>query len=115
MESKKRKALSDANRLEIRKCNRTHPPAYQRDLIVWWEGQSGQKLHQSQISRILSSYYDYLDDLNEKKDKKQLESKRACTGDWPELETALFEWHQRIDKKQAVITGDLLKVQASKL
>ena len=29
MESKKRKALSDANHLEIRKRNRTHPPAQQ--------------------------------------------------------------------------------------
>ena len=28
MESKKRKALSDTNRLEIRKYNRTYPPVY---------------------------------------------------------------------------------------
>ena len=42
------------------------------------------------------------------------ESKRISAGDWPELETALFEWHQRIDEKKAVITGDILKEQASK-
>jgi hypothetical protein len=50
-----------------------------------------------------------------KKDKKQLESKRISAGEWPELKGALFEWHQRMDTKQAVITGDLLKAQASKL
>jgi Fission yeast centromere protein N-terminal domain/Tc5 transposase DNA-binding domain len=111
--TKKRKGLTDAHRLEIRKRNRTHPPAQQKDLIGWWEEQSGQLLHQSQISRILSSQYDYLDDLDTKKDKKQLESKRTSAGDWPDLETALFEWHQRMDKKKAVITGDILKEQAS--
>jgi hypothetical protein len=31
---KKRKALSDANRLEIRKRNKTYPSAYQKDLGV---------------------------------------------------------------------------------
>ena len=35
-------------------------------------------------------------------------------GEWPELEAALFEWQQRMQKKRAVITGELLKQQAAK-
>ena len=112
--TKKRKALSDADRLEIRKRNKTHPPAHQKDLGIWWEGQSGHMLSQSMISRILSSQYDYLDNLDKKKDKDQLDSKRSSAGDWPELEAALFEWHQRMEEKKATITGDLLKAQAAK-
>lgn len=111
---KKRKALSDADRLEIRKRNKTHPPTHQKDLGVWWEEKTGHKLTQGMISRILSSQYDYVDDLNKKKDKDQLDSKRSSAGDWPELEAALFEWQQRMDEEKATITGDLLKAQAAK-
>jgi ParB-like chromosome segregation protein Spo0J len=72
-------------------------------------------LTQGQISTILSSKYAYLDSLDKKKDKKQLAAKRSSKGDWPDLEAALFEWQQRMQKKKAVITGDILKAQAAKL
>jgi hypothetical protein len=41
--------------------------------------------------------------------------KRSSQGDWPDLEAALFEWQQRMQKKKAVITGDILKGQAIKI
>jgi hypothetical protein len=48
-------------------------------------------------------------------DKDKLESKRTSTGDWLDLEGALFEWQQRMQKNKAVITGEILKNQAGKL
>jgi hypothetical protein len=112
---KKRKALDDADRLKIRKRNKEHPPAQQADLGVWWFQQTGHQLAQGQISTILSSKYEYLDTLDHKKDKKQLALKRSSQGDWPDLEAVLFEWQQRIQKKKAVITGEILKAQAIKI
>jgi hypothetical protein len=50
-----------------------------------------------------------------KKDKNKLELKRTSAGDWLDLEGALFEWQQRMQKNKAVITGEILKNQAGKL
>jgi hypothetical protein len=41
--------------------------------------------------------------------------KHKDRGEWLELEAALFKWQQRIQKKKAVITGEILKQQAAKL
>jgi Tc5 transposase DNA-binding domain len=40
---------------------------------------------------------------------------RSSTGDWPDLEMALFEWQQRMEQKKAIITGDILKEKARQL
>ena len=50
-----------------------------------------------------------------KKDKKLLNTKRSLTGEWPDLEAALFEWQQRVQQTDAIITGDIIKAQAAKL
>jgi hypothetical protein len=42
-------------------------------------------------------------------------AKRSSQGDWPDLKAALFKWQQRIQKKKGVITGEILKAQATKL
>jgi hypothetical protein len=112
---KKRTAVTDNDRIRLRKRHREHP-CQQTDLINWFYQETGHRLDQSQVSRILSSKYDSLDDLDQKKEKKRLQSQRTSAGDWPELEAALYEWQQRIQKKKdAVITGDILKEQAAKL
>jgi hypothetical protein len=111
----KRKAITDQERLQIRKRAKEHP-GHQGELIKWFHQETGHQLNQSSISKILSSKYEYLDMKDPKKDKKELEStKRSSDGDWPELEAALFEWHQGMLKSKAVITGDILKEKASKL
>jgi hypothetical protein len=112
--SQKRKAVTDDERKIIRKRAREHP-CHQSEPTNWFYQERGHQLDQSQISRILSSKYDYLDSLNRKKDKDRLQSQRQSAGDWPELEAALFEWQQRMQKKQAVITCEILKQQAAKL
>jgi hypothetical protein len=111
---KKRHTLTDGDRQRIRKQYKEHL-GQQSILIAWYLQQTGFKLDQSQISRILSSKYDYLDTLDTRKDKGRLEHKRSSRGDWPELEAALFEWQQRMQNKKAVITGEILKGQAVKL
>jgi hypothetical protein len=111
----KRKAISDAERLLIRKRAKEHP-GKQDELIKWFYQETGHQLNQSSISKIVSNKFEYLDAKDPKKDKKELEStKRSSDGDWPELEAALFEWQQRMQKSKAVITGDILKEKASKL
>ena len=67
------------------------------------------------ISKALGAQYDYLDPLNPKADKKALKAVQSSTSDWPDLEGALFEWQQRIQDTDAIITGDMLKAQAAKL
>ena len=106
---KRRQALTDTDRLCIRKRNKTHPPKHQSELATQYKGETGRQLTQGQISKVLSSHYDYLDEKDPKKDKKELQAKRTSAGDWPELEAALFEQQQRIQDKKAVITSDLLK------
>jgi DDE superfamily endonuclease/Tc5 transposase DNA-binding domain/Fission yeast centromere protein N-terminal domain len=109
----KRKAVTDGDRAILRKRYQEHP-CKQSDLINWFRQETGHKLDQSQVSRILSKKYDYVDDLDKKKDKLALQAQRSSVGEWPELEAALFEWQQRMQKKRAVITGELLKQQAAK-
>jgi hypothetical protein len=113
--SQKRRAITDLERQTIRKRQREHPAAYQSDLIEWFKQETGHDLNQSSISKILSSKYKYLDSLDIKKDKDKLESKRTSAGDWLDLEGALFEMQQRMQKNKAVITGEILKNQAGKL
>jgi hypothetical protein len=110
---KKRKAITDQERLIIRKQAQEHP-THQSQLIKWFYEEHGHQLNQSSISKILSSTYDHLDALHPKKDKKELDGKRTSAGDWPELEAALFEWQQRMQGKKAILSGDILKAQASK-
>ncbi|RKF76489.1 CENP-B-like protein 2 [Golovinomyces cichoracearum] len=110
---RKRKAVTDAQRQALRKRKREHP-GHQNELIALFKSQYYNTLNQSQVSKIISSSYDHLDFLDTNKDKCLLEVKRLSAGDWPDLEGALFEWQQRMQKNKAVITGDILKNQASK-
>lgn len=107
---RKRRAITDLERRNIRKRN-AKQSGPQSALVLWFYQETGHQLNQSQISKILSTDYAYLDDDTRK--PSQLGSKRHYKGDWPELDAALFEWQQRMQKKKAVITGDLLKAQAS--
>jgi hypothetical protein len=109
----KRKAITDLERRKIR-CRNNEHPASQSQLISWYEQQpGGRKLTQGQISSMLSEKYIYLDSDTQK--KITLSAKRHYRGDYPDLEAALFEWQQRIQKKEATITGDILKAKATEI
>ena len=91
-QKKRRRALTDADRILIRKRNQTHPPAHQKDLANWFTSTTGHPLDQSQISRVLSPKYEYLDHEYTRKGLQELNEKsRSSAGDWPDLEIALFE------------------------
>ena len=115
--SKKRRqqALTDADRLLIRNWNRTHPPAFQKDLAEWFTKETGHEINQGMILKILSLVYAHLDTLDLKKNTKELRGSRRLNGDWPDLDGALFEWQQRMEAIEAIITGDILKEKASAL
>jgi hypothetical protein len=83
----------------------------QGSLISWFYQETGHQLNQSQISKILSPECAHLD--NDTRRPSQLGSARHYKGDWPELEAALFEWQQRLQKKKTIITSDMIKGQAS--
>ena len=115
-EKKRRRALTDTDRLMIRKRNQTHPPAQQKDLANWFTATTGHPLDQSQISRILGPKFNYLDGEHTRKDIQEMKGKsRSSIGDWPDLEMALFEWQQRMEQKKAIITGEILKTKARQL
>lgn len=105
---KRRRVVTDADRARIREHNRLHPSP-QRHLVAWFKYETGHELNQSQVSKILSSDYDYLDTGKHKNVTKHR------SPDYPDLEIALFEWQQRQQKKKNIVTGDLLKGQALRL
>jgi len=109
----KRKGVSDTERALLRKRNKEYPST-QTELINWFLQETGHKLSQAQVSRTLSPQYDYIDNLDKKKDKVALQAQRSREGNWTDLDSALFEWQQRLQKKKAVITGEILKAQAIK-
>jgi hypothetical protein len=94
IEDKKRhRALTDTDRLMIRKHNQIHPLVHQKDLANWFTATTGHPLDQSQISRILGPRFNYLDGEYTQKDIQGMKGKsRSSLGDWPDLEMALFEW-----------------------
>jgi hypothetical protein len=89
---KRRRVLTDANRLIIRKRNQTHALGTQQELIDWFTATSGHLLSQSQVSKILGPSYDYLNSAHTKKDIQKIKGKIRSSGeDWPDLDHALFK------------------------
>jgi DDE superfamily endonuclease/Tc5 transposase DNA-binding domain/Fission yeast centromere protein N-terminal domain len=109
----KRQAITDADRRNIRR-RRTETGETQAQTIAWFAAQpSGRTLTQGQISTITSSSYAYLDSDDRKNSK--LNSKRSYQGDYPDLEDALYHWHIQMEKKKAILTGDILKAKAHEI
>ena len=106
---KRRLAISDAERRKIRRRAASHP-GKQQELAEWFEQETGRRLAQGKISEILSSKYQHLD--NDKRKDGALDSQRQSVADHPDLEGALFEWQQKIQKKKGIVTGHVLKAKA---
>jgi hypothetical protein len=109
----KRKAITDLERQVIRRRYREHPTS-QVKLVEWFESQpNGRRIGQGHISYILSDHYQHLDSDNQKPSK--LGAKRHCKGEWPELESVLYEWQQQIQRKGGFLTSDILKAKATEI
>ena len=72
MEKKRRRALTNTERLIIRKRNKFHPLAHQQDLADWFTKKTNYEVNQSMILKILSDTYSYLDNLEKKKEREEL-------------------------------------------
>jgi len=94
---KRRQPIDDALRRKIRRQSQDHP-GLQAQLRQWAQNECGRDLTQGQISTILSPTYDYLD-TDDRKDK-HLTIQQHLKSDWPDLEAALFEWHQKLQNKR---------------
>jgi hypothetical protein len=109
----KREAITDAQRRNIRR-RRAQTGETQAETIAWFAAQPGGRiLTQGQVSTMTSPSYAYLDS-DDRKDNK-LDSQRNYQGDYPDLEDALYHWHIQMEKKQAVLTGDILKTKAHEI
>lgn len=96
---------------------RQHPRPSQRALRQWFQATYNRPISQSTVSECLSDHYSYLDDLDPTSFHSQftLQSQRQRSARWPTLENLLYEWHQTIEKKGGIITGDLLVAKAHQI
>lgn len=115
-DKKRRRALTDAEKLVIRKRHQANPSQPQRDLAEWFTKTTGHSVTQGQVSRVLGNNYEHLDGEYTRKELKAMKEKsRRHKGDWPALEAALFEWQQRKQDAKVTVNGDTLKEKAMQL
>jgi hypothetical protein len=108
-----RRAIDDAKRRALRRYRAEHPRASQKELQQWFTDKFYHTISQSTISEILSTKYTHLD--NDTRKDFKLKGQRTSKADYPDLEAALFEWQQKIQKMKGTITGDILKAKASEI
>lgn len=102
----KKTAISLEKRCALRSFYQNQrPKPSQRQCIEWFKQQYGHTLSQSTISESLSERFAFLDTGNGTNTDTVL-CQRG--GNWPDLEAALFEWHQRIEANGGITSGDLL-------
>jgi hypothetical protein len=112
---RKRRFYTDAQRKElrtyaneIRKANNGES-ADHKTLQKWWFSKYGSQIPQPVISKMLSDKYRYLDKNKTPLRPKQMKE-RPCR--WPDLEAALFEWQQALQRQNITVNGDMLKSKA---
>lgn len=111
--SKKRFAISERQRKEVREKKRQEPILTQRDLAMWASREFGRPISQSRISESLSERYASLDDRTFARGTVGKARQRAA--ELPLLETALFEYIIRMEAANLPITSDMIRATASRL
>lgn len=111
-EKRRRIPITNHQRRLLRQYARQHPSKTQIEYRHWFERQYGRHLTQGQVSEILSQRYDDVDDVSASGSR---ERRRTMPAAVPELEKALFEWQQRLQAKEVIITGDMLQATAHRL
>ena len=106
--------MTDLERRAIRRRKEANPSHKQDDIAEWFQQQFHVAITQGMVSKALDSKYAYLD-TDKRKPHQLSKSKRSAVPDWPALEGALFEWQQKMQKKKAIITGDILKEKAHEI
>lgn len=116
---KRRRAISTADKLEIRRYffDKAHNKRPTLKALQEWYAQKHPhvpKLHISSISEIISDKYDTLDDDCTTK-KRVVGASRLRQANHPDLEAALYQFQLRMTRKGAAITGDILKEMAGQI
>ncbi len=111
-QAKKRHAVGDAERRRIRRRYKEHP-CNQKEMCQWYLKETGHSIVQGRMSDILSTKYQHLDDDN--RNDRYLTSFRNVRADYPDLEQALYDWQQRMEKQGAPLTGDILRAKAHEI
>ena len=109
----KRRAITDTERKLLR--DHFHEKGGQikhRELIEWYSQTYYRTFNQSTISESLSPKFAYLDHWTE---TGHPERKRRREASFPDLENALFEWQQTLQKSGVSITGEILLEEAKRL
>ena len=109
----RRHGVSERERQQIRVYCREHPGKPQRDAARFFTDQFRSPIRQSIVSDSLKPKYKYLDLLVLQRGQEGFERRRAPEN--PELEEALFEWQQRMQAADILVTGDLIRAMAIKL
>ena len=88
---KRRRELTNTELVEIRQFyyddSRVRPS--QKEVIQWFKKERYHTLTQSQVLKILSSQYSFLDDKN------STDKARNKSTEYPDLEDMLYQWEQK--------------------
>jgi hypothetical protein len=106
-EKKRRKAISNGQKAALRAQRQLKPYLSNKELGNWFYETYNQRVAPSSLTQILSAQYEFLDRIQ----THQIDDKRRRTENWPELETALFEWIQRAEG-QITISQECIRLKA---
>jgi len=112
--SSRRRPITVAQRLALRRYAQKHPQLNQTALVTWFEKEFDHRLSQGTVSESLSKRFSHLDTTTISTNNTTLEKTKARSPQWPQLEAALFEWHRRAEQ-EIPISGELIKEVATRL
>lgn len=102
-----RKPILTSQKVSLRAYKKLHPYASQKVLREWFEAKYHHSLSSGSISDILSNKYNHLDEDS----SRPRESKRQRRENWPELESALYEWITQVET-QIPISSEIIRHKA---
>jgi len=103
---KRRRELTNTERVEIRQFyyddSRVRPS--QKEVIQWFKKERYHTLTQSQVLKILSSQYSFLDDKN------WTDKARNKSTEYPDLKDMLHQWERTANRSgRLTVTGEILQ------
>ena len=90
-------------------AHQQHPRPSQKACIAWFHEQFSLKISQSTVSESLLSHFEAVDNTS------NAQRSRLRTGQWPDLEKALFLWQQQIEQRGGITSGELLRQKAQQI
>ena len=108
---RKRHGILIAQCLALCTYAQKHPQLTQIQLQQWFKSEFQHLLTQPTISESLSAKYTHLDAQSSDKSTLPTTCQRQKPAKYPELEDALFEWHQQL-QKDVPLSGEGIQAQA---